>query len=271
MPLISVVIPTYNMATYLDEAILSVTTGSFDEVEVLVVDDGSTDDTRAVVEPFTTPGGAHYDSRVKYTHKSNGGKPSAVNAAFHQAKGEYLAILDADDRLTPDSLSTRYAATRAGAGEKVEVVIGGIEVFGEGEIAGRREAPGTVDSRALQKRFYLSYKTPFHLNTCLFSKETAFRTGLFDTRLKRCEDIDYALRLLKQVDEVAVVDRPVYRYRKHRQSALDRLHFRGQTILYRPFALWKNTSGLLRLWAVFHGAAMDIAKAVYEIYGNYKN
>jgi len=265
-PLISVVIPTHNMAAYLEEAILSVTEGRFDEVEVLVIDDGSTDDTKAVVDRFTTPGEADYDPRVTYAYQPNGGKASAVNAALRRARGEYVTILDADDRLAPNSLAVRYAAGRAGA----QVIVGGTEVFEEEQVSGRRAAPDTSDPRALRRRFFLSYKTPFLLNACLISREVVSRTGCFDTRLRRCQDVDYAIRLLQQTEEVAVVNEPVYRYRKHRQSVPVRLRFRGQTLFYRALVFWKNARGLARLGIVCYGAAMDLAKAIYELFGNYK-
>lgn len=269
-PLISVIIPTYNMDNYLGEAIQSVVQGDFERVEVLVVDDGSTDDTRSIVGSFIEPTGAHFDSRVKYTKGPNEGKPSAVNGAIRRARGEYLTILDADDRLPSDSLSTRWAVAHASTGEKAEVVVGGFTVFDKAKTYGHRDAPQTEDPQALRRRFFLSYKTPFSLNTCLMSQKAVSETGFFDHGLRRCEDIDYALRLLRKVDRVAVVNKPVYCYRKHRKSVPERLYFRGQTIYYRPLALWQNASSPFKVLAACYGASVDLIKGAYEIYGSYK-
>src|SRR5579871_6434531 len=98
-PLISVLIDTYNYGRYVEEAIESVLAQDFpaDEREILVVDDGSTDDTPARVRKF---GGA-----VTYLRKSNGGQASAFNFGLSHAGGKYVALLDADDYWLPGKLS----------------------------------------------------------------------------------------------------------------------------------------------------------------------
>jgi glycosyltransferase involved in cell wall biosynthesis len=90
MPKISVIIPAYNAMTYLPETLDSVIAQTFKDFEVLVVDDGSTDDTPVYVA-------SHTDSRVKLIAQSNQGTAAARNNGISQAKGEYVAFLDADD------------------------------------------------------------------------------------------------------------------------------------------------------------------------------
>ena len=91
---ISVVIPTYNYAQYLPEAIASVLSQTRGELECIVVDDGSTDETRAVATAIR-------DDRVRYVHQSNGGLSSARNAGIQLAKHRFVGFLDADDRWLP--------------------------------------------------------------------------------------------------------------------------------------------------------------------------
>jgi glycosyltransferase involved in cell wall biosynthesis len=86
----SVIIPTYNRSAVVREAIFSVLAQTDPDVEVLVIDDGSTDDTRAAVEEFR-------DGRVRYFYKTNGGPASARNFGLSKAGGEYIAFLDSDD------------------------------------------------------------------------------------------------------------------------------------------------------------------------------
>lgn len=100
MAKVSVVIPTYNHARYLGEAIESVLGQTFKGVEVVVVDDGSTDGTRALVAE-------RYAEAVVYVRQENRGLPSARNTGLARAKGDYLVFLDADDRLTPDCLEKK--------------------------------------------------------------------------------------------------------------------------------------------------------------------
>ena len=100
-PFFSVVIPTYNRAGFVRHAIDSVLQQSFREFEVIVVDDGSTDETGAIVKSITDP-------RVKYFRKANGERASARNFGVDQSQGAYINFLDSDDSQYPHHLQTAY-------------------------------------------------------------------------------------------------------------------------------------------------------------------
>ena len=89
-PVVSIVVVCYNQAQFLGEAIESALAQTYQFVEILVVDDGSTDETAQVAAAFP---------RVHYIHQSNRGLPAARNAGLHRSTGEYIVFLDADDRL----------------------------------------------------------------------------------------------------------------------------------------------------------------------------
>jgi hypothetical protein len=93
-PLVSVVISSYNYGRFLDQAIASALDQTYDRVEVIVVDDGSTDDSRSVIR--------RYDERIIPIFQQNGGQASAINAGFARSRGEIVIFLDADDVLAPD-------------------------------------------------------------------------------------------------------------------------------------------------------------------------
>jgi glycosyltransferase involved in cell wall biosynthesis len=95
--LVSVVIPCYNHAQFLAHAIESVLTQSYSNFEIIVVDDGSTDDTAEVVRRY---------SPVHYVYQDNAGRSSARNTGLWQSRGEFVVFLDADDRLLPNALET---------------------------------------------------------------------------------------------------------------------------------------------------------------------
>lgn len=269
---VSVIIPSYNMGRYIDGSIQSVLNGDLNNVEVIVIDDGSTDLTQSIVKKYTSTSSKKYDKRVRYKRQKNKGKPYAVNYGLKVSAGEYITILDADDKLNSKSLYTRYSAIEDGSGSYHDLVIGGFEVFNEeGVTVGRRSISRSYRQESVYKKFYFLYKTPFHLNACLFSRELYRRVGSFDTRLQRCQDIDYSLRLIKAADEIAWVDEPVYRYRKHRSDYIKRLRIRGKTLMYRPLVYWKNYEGWRRYVAVFTGVLLDAGKLVYELSGNYTN
>ncbi|MGO9687474.1 MAG: glycosyltransferase family 2 protein, partial [Syntrophobacteraceae bacterium] len=98
-PLVSVVIPTYNRERFVDKAINSVLSQSFNDYEIIVVDDGSTDETPRVL--------ASYKDRVKYIYQKNSGVSSARNAGIREARGEWVAFLDSDDKWKTDYLLTQ--------------------------------------------------------------------------------------------------------------------------------------------------------------------
>ncbi len=268
-PAVSVLIPAYNMGRYIERALRSALDGRMADVEVIVIDDGSTDRTADLVQPYTVPGSSCYDRRVRYANQDNRGKAAALNRGIDLARGAYLTVLDADDELPVDSLPCRLNAAKADSGESADLVVGGFEVIQEGRVCGRRAAPSTTCAEALRKRFYRSSVTPFHLNSCLMARELVHRVGGFDERRTRCQDIDYALRLLDKAEAVCVVDAPVYRYRKHRSTVRERMRYRFLTMRHRPVVLWKNLRGVECLTAIGYNIGLDMAKLVYELRGSY--
>ena len=106
MPEISTVIPTYNRASLLDGALASALNQSFEDCEVLVIDDGSTDATAELVAPYVASG------RVRYIRQANQGVSAARNTGIQQSRGRFIAFLDSDDTWTPSHLEHLHATLR---------------------------------------------------------------------------------------------------------------------------------------------------------------
>lgn len=100
---ISVIIPVYNAGRTLIRAVDSILMQEYESMEVVLVDDGSTDDSAVLCDEL-----ASQEPRVRVIHKENGGVSSARNAGLEVAEGEYVMFLDADDVIRPDSLSMMY-------------------------------------------------------------------------------------------------------------------------------------------------------------------
>ncbi|MBQ7815737.1 MAG: glycosyltransferase, partial [Oscillospiraceae bacterium] len=97
--MISVIVPVYNTEKFLDKCIESISKQTFDDFEIILVDDGSTDKSGQICDTW-----AHKDNRVKVIHKQNAGVSAARNNGIAAAKGEYIAFVDSDDTVSPDYL-----------------------------------------------------------------------------------------------------------------------------------------------------------------------
>lgn len=110
--LVSIIIPTYNYSKYIPRTIESITNQSYDNIDIIVVDDGSTDNTRQVVLNIT-------DLRLRYFYQENQGANAARNRGIREAKGDYLLFLDADDVLEPDHISAYLTVARENFGANI--------------------------------------------------------------------------------------------------------------------------------------------------------
>ena len=267
---VSVVIPAYNMGGLLSDAVDSVLTGALHDVEVIVVDDGSTDNTKEIMSRYTHSTSNKYDPRVRYAYQENKGKPSALNHGLRLFRGKYFTILDADDEIPPDSLESRYVKAEE-ASTPVDCVIGGFSVINEdGNCIGDRKAPETSNPLHLRNQYFFRYKTPFHLCACLLRRELVDRVGFFDRSISRVDDLDYALRVLKDARQIEIVHKSVYCYRKYRSEISERLRYRWATLTQRPRVYWKHATPFKAPVAVSAGLISDLGKGVYEVLiGNY--
>ncbi len=107
MPLISIIVPVYNTLQYLPKCVNSLTTQTYSNLEILLVNDGSTDGSDKLCEEL-----AKEDDRIRVLHKENGGSSSARNLGISQAKGEYLGFIDSDDYASPDMFESLYGGIR---------------------------------------------------------------------------------------------------------------------------------------------------------------
>ena len=199
-PLVSIVIPTYNRAHLLGQAIHSALAQTYAPVEVIVVDDGSTDDTAAVV--------AGFGDRVRYVAIANGGSSVARNAGLEAARGEFIALLDDDDLLEPGLVAQAVDVLRERpAAGMVYTSFVMVDADNQPLATHHLSAEGRV-----YRRFLLRCKVS--LSGVVLRKETVQRTGTFDPALRMGQDRDYWLRVAKH-DEVAVLSEPLVRVRAH--------------------------------------------------------
>jgi len=197
-PLVSIVIPAYNAAPFIAETLESALAQTHAHREVIVVDDGSTDDTESRVAPYL--------GRIRYVRQANAGAAAARNAGLRMAAGDYIAFLDADDVWQPEKLEIqlRVAARHP---ESCMIVCDGVD-FGEYASTNERLLRGPLASRLDQEpsgiltgRFYAELVRRNAI-TCpaqtLIPRAVADRVGPVLENVQPCEDWEYNLRIAHQ-------------------------------------------------------------------------
>ena len=182
--MVSIVIPTHNRAHLVGRAVKSVMGQTFPDFELIVVDDDSGDDTKAVVNGFR-------DKRIRYLrHGSNLGAPAARNTGISNAQGEYIGLLDDDDEWYPQKLE-KQVNKFSEVSEKVGLIYTGHEVRGND---GRLLHTYLPESKG-DVRLRLLLGTTIGSPTPMIRKSCFEKVGLFDESLTSCQDWDMWKRI----------------------------------------------------------------------------
>jgi len=211
MTTVTAAIATYNRAGLLVEAVDSVLAQTYEDFELLVIDDGSTDSTREALEP--------YAGRLRYVRQENRGRAAARNAAIALASGRFVALLDSDDLWLPDKLTRQVEAFERNP--RAGLVHGQVElVDGSGNPLPRE----TAEERLLFSRAhrhgasYAGYALDCRCltSTVMIRRDVLDRIGGYDPETELIEDLDLYLRVLLDSEVVFLDGPPLARYRVHR-------------------------------------------------------
>ena len=204
-PLVSVIIPNYNYGRYLGGAIDSVLTQSYPNVELLVVDDGSNDESPEVVR--------RYAGRLRWLSQPRQGVSAARNRGIQESRGELVAFLDSDDAWYPEKLARQVARLDRPA---VGMVCCGMEHVDEaGRVLGR--SLPTQRGRLLRDIALLRWTYAPGGSGALVRRSSLERAGLFDPALSTSADWDLWRRIAAQ-DDIEICPEPLVRYRVHAGS-----------------------------------------------------
>jgi glycosyltransferase involved in cell wall biosynthesis len=217
--MISVIIPVYNRTEYLDFAIRSLLEQSIKDIEIIVVDDGSTIDLGPVTESF--------GDRIRLFRKSNGGPNSARNFGIARARGEYLHFLDDDDFLERAALETLRSAIRSQPGAVWAV---GRYVYADKE--GRRldRKPRCFCASGDVYGSFIDRCVIGAMSTVLLKAATVNAVGCFDESFSMAEDYDFWLTLARDYPIVAVDD-IIANYRMHGNQSSSNWAAHSESIL----------------------------------------
>ena len=210
MPEVSIIIPTYNRANFLIQSIQSVLNQTFTDFELIVVDDGSIDDTKKIVWKFVKK-----DKRIKYIYQENsGGTAGPRNTGIKYSAGNYLAFLDSDDQWLPEKLEEQVSFLKKSKDEKLGFIgCGALAIKKENEeIIAKYELPlsyrGNIFNKILKKNFIL---TPSGI---ILKKEILKTIGNFDENFKMITDWDLWIRISKNYN-FDFINKPLFKYYVH--------------------------------------------------------
>lgn len=210
---VSIIIPVYNVEKFLEECILSILNQTYKNLEIIVVNDGSKDNSVNIIEKFLKK-----DSRIKVINKKNGGLSSARNAGIEIATGDYLMHVDGDDFLKNDVIEKMITKIEKSK-ENVDVAIGDIELQYESGISKTKKDSDMKDGEIYNGLHYLE-KYFFVGKACYSSCNKLWKRSLYiDNNIRHPleislgEDSNTVVRLMLHAKKILKLDSSVYNYR----------------------------------------------------------
>jgi len=204
--MISVIIPTFNREHTIAQAIESVLAQTYKDLEIIVIDDGSTDDTKTVLEP--------YKDRIKYFYQENKGVASARNKGLEEARGEFIAFLDSDDYWLPEKLrsQTEFLKAHPDTAMVYDRYWREYEETGNKKLRPKKEY---LTNGYIYTRFYFKYI--IWIGTVMVRRICFETVGDFDTSLVVASDRDMLLRITREY-RVGFMEEPLAVHKIHKTS-----------------------------------------------------
>lgn len=210
---ISVIIPVYNTALYLEKCIISVLNQSLKNIEIIIINDGSTDNSLEIINNFL-----NIDKRIKLINKNNMGLSEARNDGIHVARGKYIFFLDSDDYLEEGALELLYK--RISKDKSIDLIRGNYKIFYQNdyEITRKGLKKVHIESRISILNYirYMNQKNIYIFNVWNY----LFKTNIiksnnikFLSELHIGEDDIFTLEYMKHCNYVDIIDKPIYNYR----------------------------------------------------------
>lgn len=217
--MVSVIISVYNVAPYIERCLFSILNQSYADLEILAVDDGSTDESGLICDRL-----ARQDKRIKVIHKKNGGNASARNAGIDAAQGEFIAFVDGDDYIESNMYEEMLAEMKK---PRVSIVCSGIiltNVEGEVSVLKSKERRLFSNEEALLDFFTREGNVGSSACNKLYRRDVFQGGARYNNEIIH-EDTEAMPRFLDATEQVVVMDKAFYHYIKRKNSASTSKHF----------------------------------------------
>lgn len=218
--LLSIIVPFYNTEDYLNECIDSILMQDFHDYELILVDDGSKDNSGYIADEYASV----YDC-IRTIHQENKGVSAARNTGMRSAKGKYLFVYDGDDILSEGSLKEAMERITA---RDADMLFGGYSYFEDGtkeivvpDLLYRKPLKEAEEDIGKLSNLFTGNLPPWSMCRSIVRAEVIFQNGLwYDTSLIAAEDCDFFMKLCGVVRQVCIMERPLLCYRIARQGSI---------------------------------------------------
>lgn len=225
---ISVIVPVYNAEKYLDRCVESIVAQTYKNLEIILVDDGSTDNSPAICDAW-----AKKDSRIRVIHKKNGGVSSARNAGLDACTGDYIGFADADDWMEPDMYEVlignakRYSADKSSCGY---IYYGQQAVCAPAETCRVLQSSDEIRLRIVSGEHNAVW--------CAIYSRSVVGDIRFDESLKVAEDWLFNYQVCLKMSSEVIVNTPLYHYEDNIESAMHGINEKKSATAFRFLSIY---------------------------------
>lgn len=205
-PLVSIIIPVYNGSNYIKKAIESALNQTYRNIEIIVINDGSQDETEYIAKS--------YGCKIKYYYKDNGGVASALNFGIREAKGDYISWLSHDDVYFENKIDRQIEELKNI--DKNTILYSGYELINDkSEFLGTWEISDKKEYRKLNNNFYALLLSKLHGCSLLIPKKAFYEVSFFCKDLKCTQDYDLWFKIFKYGYKIKYIPEALLQYRLH--------------------------------------------------------
>ena len=240
-PIISIIVPVYNVEKYLNRCIESILNQTFPDFELILIDDGSTDKSGDICDDYKSK-----DSRVKVIHKNNEGVSVARNVGLDNSKGTYILFVDSDDYIDNDLLEIAVCNMQS---KETDIIFWGFyNEYINGEIYKRKFYNESIITSDIKNICIELYKRDlFGYTWCKMFRRTIIKDNkiYFDRDMKYCEDEEFTANYCKYINSLAVINQYKYHYINYGDSRITLTNFGQRDELFNRNKLFIRWSNLL--------------------------